>query len=109
MKQDNMKKIILILITILMTIACNTSEIKPMVLKYAIHYPDTTVSYEHRFMGTDNASAKVVVKTHWSSIHEKLFLWYGTDPICDETVCSSTCPLEIIGIYPEKYGTEKIQ
>ena len=98
-----MKKIICLVVAMIALFACvNTSDFQPMVLRYAIHYPDGMVIKEHHFRGNDKAHAKVLVHTHWSTRYEKLFLWYGIDALVDETVVESTAPLEIISIYPEK-------
>lgn len=98
-----MRKIIAVLACLLTLYSCDfTSPFELMVLEYAVHYPDTTVRKTHHFHGIPGkAMAKVTVKTHWSSVHEELYLWHGTDPLVDEVVLSTTANIEIIGIYEE--------
>lgn len=96
-----MRKIIAVLACLLTLYSCDfTSQFELMVLEYAVHYPDTTVRKTYHFPGIPGkASAKVAVKTHWSSVHEELYLWHGTNPLVDEVVLSTTANIEIIGIY----------
>ena len=98
-----MKKLIAAVISIIVLAGCDFSEIRPMILEYAVHFPDTTVIKKHYFNGVpDKATAKVIVKTHWSSVYETIYLWYGIGAIVDERVSSTTAHLEIIGIYQDK-------